>query len=68
MFEKRLRTYRAIGYGRGESPLRYGELGRSPTLEAEQDSLRLFDGGVCFHPRQGEVALQRVDLGVAKHL
>ncbi len=46
MFEKRLRTYRAIGYGRGEAPLAYGELGQSPTLNAEQDSLRLFDGGV----------------------
>ncbi len=46
MFEKRLRTYRAIGYGRGDAPLGYGELGQSPTVEAEQDSLRLFDGGV----------------------
>jgi superfamily II DNA or RNA helicase len=38
MFEKRLRTYRAIGYGRGEAPLGYSETQDEPTIVYDQDA------------------------------
>lgn len=37
MFEKRLRTYRAIGYARGEAPLGFAEPFEEPTIDYEQD-------------------------------
>lgn len=43
MFEKRLRTYRAIGYARGEAPLGYGEPDEEPTVEYDEEALRHFE-------------------------
>lgn len=40
MFEKRLRTYRAIGYARGEAPLGFAEPARELTVEYDQEALR----------------------------
>ena len=43
MFEKRLRTYRAVGYARGEAPLGYSEPIDEPTVEYDDEALRHFD-------------------------
>jgi len=43
MFEKRLRTYRAIGYARGEAPLGYGEPVDEYTVEYDAEALRSSD-------------------------
>jgi superfamily II DNA or RNA helicase len=43
MFEKRLRTYRAIGYARGEAPLGYGEVMDGPTVEYDEEALLHFE-------------------------
>ena len=43
MFEKRLRTYRAIGYARGEAPLGYTEAIDEPTVEYDEETLRHFE-------------------------
>ncbi len=40
MFEKRLRTYRAIGYARGEAPLGYSEPIDEPVVEYDEAALR----------------------------
>jgi superfamily II DNA or RNA helicase len=42
MFEKRLRTYRAIGYARGEAPLGLAEA-RDLTVECDEAALRRLD-------------------------
>jgi superfamily II DNA or RNA helicase len=39
MFEKRLRTYRAIGYARGEAPLGFKEK-EEPVIEYDEEALR----------------------------
>ena len=39
MFEKRLRSYRAIGYARGEAPLGYAEPVDQTTVEYDEDIL-----------------------------
>ncbi len=41
MFEKRLRTYRAIGYARGEAPLGFKEK-EEPVIEYDEQALRHF--------------------------
>ena len=46
MFEKRLRTYRAIGYARGEAPLGYAETVEEPTVEYDEEALTQFDEAV----------------------
>lgn len=43
MFEKRLSTYRAIGYARGEAPLGFAEPAEEPTIEYDAEALRHFD-------------------------
>ncbi len=43
MFEKRLRTYRAIGYARGEAPLGFAEPPRELTIEYDEETLRHFE-------------------------
>ena len=43
MFEKRLRTYRAIGYARGEAPLGFAEPSRELTVEYDEEALRHFE-------------------------
>jgi superfamily II DNA or RNA helicase len=43
MFEKRLRTYRAIGYARGEAPLGYAEAIDEPTVDYDEETLRHFE-------------------------
>ena len=43
MFEKRLRTYRAIGYARGEAPLGCSEPVEKWTVEYDEEALRRFD-------------------------
>lgn len=43
MFEKRLRTYRAIGYARGEAPLGCAEPIDEPTVEYDEEALRYFE-------------------------
>jgi hypothetical protein len=43
MFEKRLATYRAIGYARGEAPLGFAEPFEERTVEYDQEALRHFD-------------------------
>jgi superfamily II DNA or RNA helicase len=43
MFEKRLRTYRAIGYARGEAPLGLADPSRELTIEFDEAALRHFD-------------------------
>ncbi|MGQ0506797.1 MAG: DEAD/DEAH box helicase family protein [Myxococcaceae bacterium] len=40
MFEKRLPTYRAIGYARGEAPLGFAEPKEENTVEYDEDILR----------------------------
>ena len=42
MFEKRLRTYRAIGYARGEAPLGFKEK-VEPVIEYDEEALRHFE-------------------------
>jgi superfamily II DNA or RNA helicase len=46
MFEKRLRTYRAIGYARDEAPLGLAETIEELTVEYDEDALRYFDDAV----------------------
>jgi superfamily II DNA or RNA helicase len=47
MFEKRLTTYRAIGYARGETPLGFGEPpSAEQTVEYDEEALRHFDSVV----------------------
>ncbi len=43
MFEKRLATYRAIGYARGEAPLGFAEPVDERTVEYDQEALRHFE-------------------------
>jgi superfamily II DNA or RNA helicase len=43
MFEKRLPTYRAIGYARGEAPLGFGETPEDRTVEYDEQTLGHFD-------------------------
>jgi superfamily II DNA or RNA helicase len=43
MFEKRLTTYRAIGYARGEAPLGFSEPAEEQTIEYDQEALRHFE-------------------------
>ena len=43
MFEKRLTTYRAIGYARGEAPLGFAEPPEEQTIEYDQEALRHFE-------------------------
>jgi superfamily II DNA or RNA helicase len=43
MFEKRLATYRAIGYARGEAPLGLAEPIEERTVEYDQEALRHFE-------------------------
>lgn len=44
MFEKRLQTYRAIGYARGEAPLGYADpILVEPTIEYDEEAIRYFD-------------------------
>jgi superfamily II DNA or RNA helicase len=45
MFEKRLPTYRAIGYARGEAPLGFSEPAEEPTIEYDEEALRHFEQG-----------------------
>jgi superfamily II DNA or RNA helicase len=40
MFEKRLRTYRAIGYARDEAPLGYTEAPAEQTIEYDEEAIR----------------------------
>ena len=40
MFEKRLRSYRGIGYARGEAPLGFAEPADDIIVEYDQDVLR----------------------------
>jgi superfamily II DNA or RNA helicase len=42
MFAKRLTTYRAIGYARGEAPLGFGEPPDERTVEYDEEALRHF--------------------------
>jgi len=42
MFEKRLTTYRAIGYARGEAPLGFAEPPDELTIEYDAEALRHF--------------------------
>jgi superfamily II DNA or RNA helicase len=43
MFEKRLRSYRAIGYARGEAPLGFAEPAEEIVVEYDDEALRHFD-------------------------
>ncbi len=43
MFEKRLTTYRAIGYARGEAPLGFAEPPDELTIEYDEEALRHFE-------------------------
>ncbi|MFZ0009002.1 MAG: DEAD/DEAH box helicase family protein, partial [Steroidobacteraceae bacterium] len=43
MFEKRLTTYRAIGYARGEAPLGFAEPVEERTVEYDREALRHFE-------------------------
>jgi superfamily II DNA or RNA helicase len=43
MFEKRLATYRAIGYARGEAPLGLAEPAEERTVEYDPEALRHFE-------------------------
>jgi len=43
MFEKRLTTYRAIGYARGVAPLGFGEPPSELTIEYDEEALRHFE-------------------------
>jgi superfamily II DNA or RNA helicase len=46
MFEKRLPTYRAIGYARGEAPLGFAEPPEERTIEYDVEALRHFEEDV----------------------
>jgi superfamily II DNA or RNA helicase len=46
MFEKRLSTYRAIGYARGEAPLGFAEPAEERVIEYDQEALRHFEQDV----------------------
>jgi len=46
MFEKRLSTYRAIGYARGEAPLGFAEPPEERTIEYDDEALRHFEHDV----------------------
>jgi superfamily II DNA or RNA helicase len=46
MFEKRLPTYRAIGYARGEAPLGFAEPPEERTIEYDEEALRHFEDDV----------------------
>ena len=46
MFEKRLPTYRAIGYARGEAPLGFAEPAEERTIEYDDEALRHFEHDV----------------------
>src|SRR4051812_44057420 len=46
MFEKRLPTYRAIGYARGEAPLGFAEPAEERTIEYDEEALRHFEDDV----------------------
>jgi hypothetical protein len=43
MFEKRLRTYRAIGYARDEAPPGFGDAPEETTIEYDNEVLQRFD-------------------------
>jgi superfamily II DNA or RNA helicase len=43
MFEKRLSTYRAIGYARGEAPLGFAEPPEERTIKYDEEALRHFE-------------------------
>lgn len=43
MFEKRVATYRAIGYGRGEAPLGFAEVPEERIIEYDEDALQHFE-------------------------
>jgi superfamily II DNA or RNA helicase len=43
MFEKRLRSYRAIGYARGEAPLGHAEPSHERFIEYDDEPLPIFD-------------------------
>jgi hypothetical protein len=43
VFERRLTTYRAIGYARGEAPLGFGEPPPEAMVEYDPEALRHFD-------------------------
>jgi hypothetical protein len=43
MFEKRLRTYRAIGYARCEAPLGYAETTDETRIKYDEEALRHFE-------------------------
>jgi superfamily II DNA or RNA helicase len=45
MFEKRLRTYRAIGYARGMAPFGYEEPARTAVADQQRVLLQLSEGG-----------------------
>jgi superfamily II DNA or RNA helicase len=45
MFEKRLRTYRAIGYARGMAPLGYGEPDEAAVPDPQRVLFQLSEGG-----------------------
>jgi len=46
MFEKRLATYRAIGYARGEAPLGFTEPPDELSIEYDKEALRHFEEDV----------------------
>ena len=46
MFDKRLRTYRAIGYARGEAPLGFAEAPEESVVEYDDQTLRHFEQDV----------------------
>jgi superfamily II DNA or RNA helicase len=46
MFEKRLSTYRAIGYARGEAPLGFAEPAEERVIEYDEQALRHFEQDV----------------------
>lgn len=46
MFEKRLRTYRAIGYAREEAPLGFGEAPAEAVVEYDEEALRDLEADV----------------------
>ena len=46
MFARRLTTYRAIGYARGEAPLGLSEPAEQTTVEYDESALRHFDADV----------------------
>jgi len=46
MFEKRLPTYRAVGYARGEAPLGFAEPPEERTIEYDEEALRHFEDDV----------------------